>query len=53
MVYYQIKEAFNHPSETSYLEYKDFDLILTEDVLSDNDLILSEIKKTIDSKVKF
>ena len=46
------KEAFNHPSETSYLEYKDFDLILTEDVLSDNDLILSEIKKTIDSKVK-
>ena len=47
------KEAFNHPSETSYLEYKDFDLILTEDVLSDNDLILSEIKKTIDSKVKF
>lgn len=47
------KEAFNHPSETSYLEYKDFDLILTEDVLSNNDLILSEIKKTIDSKVKF
>lgn len=47
------KEAFNHPSETSYLEYKDFNLILTEDVLSDNDLILSEIKKTIDSKVKF
>ena len=46
------KEAFNHPSETSYLEYKDFDLILTEDVLSDNDLILSEIKKTIDRKVK-
>ena len=46
------KEAFNHPSETSYLEYKDFDLILTEDILSDNDLILSEIKKTIDNKVK-
>ena len=46
------KEAFNHPSETSYLEYKDFDLILTEDVLSDNDSILSEIKKTIDSKMK-
>ena len=46
------KEAFNHPSETSYLEYKDFDLILTEDVLSDNDLILSEIKKTIDRKMK-
>ena len=47
------KEAFNHPSETSYLEYKDFNLILTEDVLSDNDLILSEIKKTIDSQAKF
>lgn len=46
------KEAFNHPSETSYLEYKDFDLTLTENVLSDNKLILSEIKKTIDSKVK-
>ena len=46
------KEAFNHPSETSYLEYKDFDLILTEDILSDKDLILSKIKKTIDNKVK-
>ena len=46
------KEAFNHPSETSYLEYKDFDLILTENILSDNHLILSEIKKTIDNKVK-
>ena len=46
------KEAFNHTSETSYLEYKDFDLILTEDILSDKDLILSKIKKTIDNKVK-
>ena len=46
------KEAFNHPSETSYLEYKDFDLILTEDILSDKDLILSKIKKTIGNKVK-
>lgn len=46
------KEAFNHPSETSYLEYKDFDLILTEDILSDKDLIPSKIKKTIDNKVK-
>lgn len=46
------KEAFNHPSETSYLEYKDFDLILTEDILSDKDLILSKIKKTLDNKVK-
>ena len=46
------KEAFNHPSETSYLEYKDFDLILTEDILSDKDLSLSKIKKTIDNKVK-
>lgn len=46
------KEAFNHPSETSYLNYKDFDLILTEDILSDNDLILNEIKKIIDSKAK-
>lgn len=46
------KEAFNHPSETSYLEYKDFNLILTEDILSDKDLILSKIKKTIDNKVK-
>ena len=46
------KEAFNHPSETSYLEYKDFDLILAEDILSDKDLILSKIKKTIDNKVK-
>lgn len=47
------EEAFNHPSETSYLEYKDFDLILTENILSDNNLILSEIKKTIDSRIKF
>lgn len=46
------KEAFNHPSETSYLNYKDFDLILTEDILSDNDSILNEIKKIIDSRTK-
>ena len=46
------EEAFNHPSETSYLEYKDFDLTLTENILSDNNLIIAEIKKTIDSKVK-
>ena len=46
------EEAFNHPSEISYLEYKDFDLIITENILSDNHLILSEIKKTIDNKVK-
>lgn len=46
------EEAFNHPSETSYLEYKDFDLILLEDCLSDNSLIINEIEKTIDRKTK-
>lgn len=46
------KEAFNHPSETSYLEYNDFDLILLEDSLSDNKLIINEIVKIIDKKNK-
>lgn len=44
--------AFSHPSETSYLEYNDFNLILSENCLSNNKLIINEIEKTIDKKIK-
>lgn len=44
------EEAFSHPSETSYLEYNDFDLILTEDILSERDLILNKIEKELTAR---